>query len=84
MSIHPRYRGEVAHLREQIEREHEAACWALKGLASGTAQHRFINRRFQAIDAHHQRLNTLVGEKASIAIIATIMETSPEQRAPHE
>ena len=72
--------SEVAHLKERITREHEAASWALTGLASGTAQHRFITRRMERIDAHRERLNTLVGERASIAIVVEVMDNSPEQK----
>jgi hypothetical protein len=59
-------KSEVAHLREQITREHQAACWALTGLASGNLQHRFINRRMQRIDAHYECLNTLIGEETTV------------------
>jgi hypothetical protein len=74
--------SEVAHLREQIAREHEAACWALTGLASGSLQHRFINRRMQRIDEHHERLVLLIGEQASLKIVNQVFEKSPAQR-PH-
>jgi hypothetical protein len=76
--------SEVARLREQIEREHEAACWALTGLTSGNAQHRFINRRMQRIDAHHQHLAALVGEQESIQIVNQVFEQSPHQTAPKD
>ncbi|MEO7019660.1 MAG: hypothetical protein ABI234_05875 [Ktedonobacteraceae bacterium] len=72
--------SEVVRLRERITHEHEAACWALTGLSSGTLQHRFINRRMEHIDRHQECLSTLVGEQASIAIIAQVFEGSPPQR----
>ena len=55
--------SEIARLRAQLEREHEASVWALTGLASGTAQHAFITARFRRMDAYHQQLSELVGEE---------------------
>ena len=72
--------SEIARLREQIAREHEAACWALTGLAVGTAKHWFITRRMERIGAHQQRLSALVGEQASVAFVTQVMEESPSQR----
>lgn len=71
--------SEVTALRARIEQEHQAACWALTGLASGMAQHHFINRRMQAIDRHHETLVTLIGEQASLAIVNEVFEQSPPQ-----
>src|SRR5215469_12073696 len=76
--------SEVTRLREQIAREHEAACWALTGLASGSLQHRFINRRMQRIDAHHKRLAGLIGEQASIQFVDQIFEKSLPSRRGKE
>jgi hypothetical protein len=76
--------SEVALLREQIRREHEAACWARTGLTSGNLQHRFINRRMQRIDAHHGRLATLVGEQESIHIVNQVFEQSPPSSRTRE
>ena len=73
-------RSEIARLREQITREHEAACWARTGLAVGTAQHWFITRRMERIGEHQQQLSTLVGEQASIEFVTHLMEDSPPQR----
>jgi hypothetical protein len=77
MAIPAGNRSEVALLREQIAREHEAACWALTGLTSGLLQHHFINRRMQRIDAHHERLAALIGEQESIQIVNQVFEQSP-------
>ena len=74
--------SEVARLRAQIAREHEAASWALTGLALGTAQHWFITRRMERIGEHQQRLSALIGEQASIELVAAVMESSPTQRSP--
>jgi hypothetical protein len=79
-SIHPRHQSEVAALRERITLEHEAACWALTGLAEGTSKHWFITRRMDRIGGYQERLAAIVGEKASMAIIAEVFESSPEQQ----
>jgi hypothetical protein len=76
--------SEVARLRERIAREHEAACWALNGLAAGNLQHRFINRRMQRIDACHEHLARLIGEQASIHFMSQVFEKSPSSRQRRE
>ncbi len=70
---------EVMRLREQIAREHEAACWALSGLATGTLQHRFIDRRMRRIDVHVERLSCLVGEPVSTQMVNQVFTASPQQ-----
>ena len=80
MPRHPESTSEIARLREQMAREHEAACWALSGLAVGTAKHWFITRRMERIGAHQQRLSALVGEQESIAFVTQLLEESPSQR----
>lgn len=72
--------SEVAWLRERIEREHEAASFALTGPAIGTAQHWFISRRMERIGGYQARLSTLVGEQASMEIVIQVMESSPPQQ----
>lgn len=72
--------SEVARLREQIAREHEAMCFAQTGLAIGAAKHRFISRRMERIGVYQERLSALVGEQASMEVLIEIMEQSPEQR----
>ena len=69
--------SEVAELRQRIEQEHEAACWALTGLASGNLQHCFINRRMQRIDTCHEHLARLIGEQASVQFVNQVFEKSP-------
>ena len=80
MSLHHNTYSEVAHLREQIDREHLAARWALTGPAIGTAQHWFINRRMERIGGYQEQLATLIGEQASLALVLEIMENSPAQK----
>lgn len=72
--------SEVARLREQIVREHQAASWALTGPAIGTAQHWFISRRMARIDGYQARLSTLIGERKSMEIVMQVFENSPSQR----
>jgi hypothetical protein len=71
------HRSEVARLREQIAQEHQAAEWAVTGLASGTAKHLFITRRMERIGDHQQRLASLIGEQASMQIVCSIFEGDP-------
>jgi hypothetical protein len=80
MQQQPGNSSEIARLREQIAREHEAACWALTGLAVGTAQHWFITRRMEHIGVHQQRLSELIGEQASMALVVAVMDDSPPQQ----
>ncbi len=76
--------SEVARLYEQIDCEHKAASWALTGPAIGTAQHWFISRRMERIGAYQERLATLVGEQASLALVMEILESSPTQQSGRE
>lgn len=76
--------SEVARLREQITREHEAANWALSGLADETTRHRFITRRMEQIGKHHDRLRLLIGERASTALMIHILEGPTPKRGTHE
>ncbi|SRR5258707_1060126 len=76
--------SEVARLHEQITREQQAASWALTGLASGTAQHRFISRRMERIGVYQEQLAALVGEQASLALVIDILESSPPQKREPE
>lgn len=71
--------SEVARLRARINAEHEAACWALTGLAVGTAQHWFITRRMERISTCQEQLAALVGKQASVAIVAEVLEASPDR-----
>jgi len=71
--------SEIARLRARITAEHEAACWAVTGLALGTAKHWFITRRMDRIGACQEQLATLVGKQASMAIVAEVLESSPDR-----
>jgi hypothetical protein len=66
--------SEIARLRAQLEREHDASVWALTGLASGTAQHAFITARFRRMDAYHKQLSELVGEEQATDVLCEVFD----------
>ena len=66
--------SEVARLMEQINLECRASWWALKGLASGTAQHRFITARLRKMDRYYGKLAHMVGEEQATDILCTAFE----------
>ena len=70
-------RSEVAHLLAQFQAEYEAAQRGLSGPASGAAQHRFIQKRMERMEALHIRLRGMVGETA-MGMIADVLERCPE------
>jgi hypothetical protein len=72
--------SEIARLREQIENEHAAACWALSGLASGNVQHAFIQRRMRHLEISYQGLANVIGEKAATQYMCDVFEKSPPQK----
>jgi hypothetical protein len=74
--------SEVARLRERIAREHQAAEWAMTGLAEGNLKHRFITRRLERMGVHQERLAALIGEEASIAMLLTILNAEPPRDPP--
>ena len=71
-------KSEIADLRAQLEREHEASVWALTGLASGTALHAFITARFRNMDVYHKRLSELVGEEQATDVLCEIFDRKPQ------
>ena len=77
MTRSPQNYSEIARLREQIAREYEAASWARQGLAVGTAQHRFITRRYERIGLCQEQLAIMLGEQSSMAMVIEILESSP-------
>ncbi len=71
--------SEVARLRAQIEQEHAACLWALRGLAAGMAQHLFIQRRFRQMDRAHKGLMQLIGEEQATAILCEVFDRKQEK-----
>lgn len=66
--------SEIARLREKVDLECRASRAALKGIAAGVAQHRFIEARLRNIDYYHSRLSTLVGEEQATAYLCEVFE----------
>lgn len=66
--------SEVARLRKQLELEHRACVWALSGLSSGSAQHRFITARFRQMDTCCARLSDLVGEEEATTVLCEVFD----------
>lgn len=67
-------RSEIAQLRQRLTLEYEAGRWALYGLASGVAQHRFITARFKHMEQCHQRLSELVGEERATEYLYEVFD----------
>jgi hypothetical protein len=72
--------SEVAQLRERIAREHQAAEWAVTGLAEGNLKHQFITRRMEQMGVHQERLASLIGEEASMAMVCSILDAEPSRK----
>lgn len=69
--------SEVVRLMQQIELEHEAACFALSSPALGTAQHWFITRHMEQIDACRVQLAALIGEQTTMEFLVQVTESAP-------
>lgn len=78
--------SEIAQLRQRLEFEYQAGRWALHGLASGLAQHRFITARFQRMEQCHKRLTELVGEEQATDFLCEVFNgtEAKEQEASLE
>lgn len=61
--------SEIVRLRRQIEEAYEAGMQGLTGLASGTANHQFIQAKLERVGACHSRLVELVGAQEAIQIV---------------
>lgn len=75
-------KSEIARLRTQLEQEHAASVWALRGLASGAAQHVFISARMRRMDTCYRRLSELVGEERATDVLCDVFDGqgTPETR----
>jgi len=76
--------SEVARLREQIARECEAMQRGMTGFAL-VGKHEIIQRRYEAIGQHQDRLETLVGKTEAANMVAqtyiqVMQELSPAKR----
>ncbi|GHO84367.1 hypothetical protein [Dictyobacter formicarum] len=70
------YSSDVARLLACIQDEYVAATRGLSGIATGTAQHQFINAKMERMERLHQELRTHVGEHA-IALLAQTLDAAP-------
>lgn len=75
--------SEIARLRHHMELEHEASTWALRGLASGVAQHTFISAKMRTMDRYYQQLHALVGEEQATDILCDVYDRqeTPEKQS---
>ncbi|GCE27392.1 hypothetical protein KDA_28760 [Dictyobacter alpinus] len=64
--------SEVALLRERIATEYEAMKRGLNGLASGQAQHAFIDARMRRVDNYHEQLTHHVSDTEATTIICDL------------
>jgi hypothetical protein len=64
--------SEVAQLKEQMVAEYEAGKRGLVGLAQGTLQHEFIQRKMETMQHCHRRLIALVGQEQAGHILVEI------------
>jgi len=74
-AINEAEKSEVARLRQQIAIEYLAAKQGFSGLASGTAQHRFITYRMERMCICHDKLKKLIGEQEATKMLADTLET---------
>ncbi len=72
--------SEVARLREQIDLECRASWWALHGIASGSAQHAFIQTRLNNIAKYHAQLAHIVGEEAATDVLCAAFEPKEHEQ----
>ena len=69
-------KSEVARVLEQIELEFQAAQRGLYGLAFGTAKHEFITSKMEQMGKLHEKLQTMVGEKEAVKLLAETLENA--------
>lgn len=66
--------SEITRLLRSIEQEYEAARNGLSGLASGSAQHAFIERKMERLDVCHRALCGLLGEQEAAKLVVETIE----------
>lgn len=59
----------IAQFRERIEGEVQAMRQGMSGLATGTAQHKFIQAKIARIGEQQDQLTALVGEQQATLIV---------------
>jgi hypothetical protein len=71
--------SEVARLKRQIEVECEAMRLAMTGFRM-TASHDIINRQYEQLGQHYERLGKLIGEKQAVEVLIVTLELAADQR----
>jgi hypothetical protein len=71
--------SEVARLLQQIDLECQSAHRGLRGFASGSARHDFVNKRMENIGYAHERLIELVGPDEAIALVVHTIDLPKDQ-----
>jgi hypothetical protein len=66
--------SEVAHLRQQMSLECEAAWQGLYGIAQGAARHVFIAKKLENMWAHHSTLKQIVGKQEADRVLEEVLE----------
>ena len=66
------HKSSVAHIREQIALEAQAARLALNGY-SATAQHSIIDSKYKQIGMHLEELKRELGEQQALALVVDIL-----------
>ncbi len=64
--------SDVARVRRQIVEEMEAMQQGLKGFATGTARHDFIQARMRNIGVQQEHLEKLVGKSDAVSIVCEL------------
>lgn len=72
--------SELEQLRGQIEAEHQSMVWALNGLATGAAQHAYIERRMGHMEIATKRLIEIIGEEPATEMVCRVFDRTPPQR----
>ncbi|HLG66159.1 MAG TPA: hypothetical protein VKY19_29850 [Ktedonosporobacter sp.] len=73
--------SEVAELLENIRLSYEAAHAALYGPAI-VGRHEFISRKMECMQQDHEKLQTIVGKRVAIKLVAETLENVEEVRKP--
>ena len=75
-------KGELAHMRECIQSEYEAAVRGLSGLAGGVARHATINRK--TTDFYEHLKATIGPQEATVALAALYEEIGGQHSSSNE
>jgi len=75
------HQSEVAFLMAQFDAEHQAAQWALIGLATNVTKHEFITARMTRMGEIQGVLGEIVGEEEAGKLVVGAMEKSELEQA---